>query len=101
MPTRATHAHLFADGRVMFWYTLNNAFIWDLGRGTFAAAATAGYNMLCPGHALLRDGRLLVVGGHFAHPLGMPYANVYDPAANAWPRLPDMNRSRWYPTATV
>src|SRR5439155_25981158 len=28
-------------------------------------------------------------------------ASIYDPRANTWTRVPDMNDGRWYPTVTL
>jgi galactose oxidase len=100
-PTVPIHMHLLADGRAMLWLALDSPYIWDLASGTFSAAASVGYNILCSGHTFLPDGRLLVSGGHVDTWIGLPFLAIYDPAANSWTQLPEMNRSRWYPTTTV
>jgi hypothetical protein len=42
-----------------------------------------------------------VTGGHVQNGWGLPDASIYDPFANAWTRLADMNNGRWYPTNTT
>src|SRR5256886_6359409 len=43
----------------------------------------------------------LVVGGHIQNFVGLPRASIYDPVADRWTALPDMNAGRWNPTATT
>jgi hypothetical protein len=61
-----------------------------------------GSNLFCAGHTLLVDGRPFVIGGDGPtdSAMGIPDTNIFDPAANAWTRVSDMNFARWYPTAT-
>src|SRR5262249_6229690 len=69
--------------------------------GQFRLAADLGYNHFCSGHAFLRDGMLLVAGGH---PPGAPpsaRAALYDPFHDSWRRIRNMDTFRWYGTATT
>lgn len=56
-------------------------------------------NLFCSGHTFLSDGRLLVVGGHFADSKGLQQSCVYDSVADTWTPSNDMNHGRWYPSA--
>src|SRR5262249_20747943 len=103
-PLVAVHAHMLPTGKVLLWaYGEDPRRIWDPAADTVAATIPAGpgYNIFCVGHAFLGDGRLLVVGGHIQNGWGLPNASIYDPGADTWTRLPDMNAGRWYPTATA
>lgn len=103
-PLVAVHAHMLPTGKVLLWaYGEDPRRLWDPATDTIAATIPAGpgYNVFCVGHAFLGDGRLLVVGGHVQNGWGLPNASIYDPVADTWSRLPDMNAGRWYPTATA
>jgi Domain of unknown function (DUF1929)/Kelch motif/Fibronectin type III domain len=103
-PYRPIHAQLLPSGKVMFWDSYANADfpqLWDPGSGSITAAAQAGYNIFCASFSFLADGRLLVLGGHVSDNVGLAYAAIYNPAANSWTRLPDMNAGRWYPASTT
>jgi len=98
---KAIHAHLLPTGNVLFWPKADQAQFWDPATNSITAAATAGVNIFCSGHAFLPDGRLLVAGGHVVNYVGLPNAYTYDPLTNVWTRLPDMNNARWYPSSTI
>ncbi len=66
-------------------------------------------DVFCSGHAFLFDGRLLVSGGtrrydRLRFGVGIPpfrgtdSSYIFDPTTEAWTRMPDMRRGRWYPT---
>ena len=74
-------------------------------------------DVFCSGHAMLRDGRVLVAGGteafpnevggiHHPHFPGLRDTWVFDPATSGWSRVAPMNfepgrtagGGRWYPT---
>jgi galactose oxidase len=99
----ATHTNLLPTGKVLTWneFDPREFHLWDPATGVVTVVAYPGYNAFCAGHALLADGRLLVSGGHIATNQGLPNASIYDPRANTWTRLPDMNAGRWYPTNTA
>jgi hypothetical protein len=80
----------------------DNSILWDPATETVTAAlAFSGFDIWCSGHSFLADGRLLVTGGAMYVEVGLPNAALYDPFADAWTPLPDMNAGRWYPTNTT
>lgn len=118
-PAVAVHTHLLPCGKVLFTSRRERGedldgvsstthkvagsipHIWDPATGKFddpVAPKPPGYNTFCGGHALMQDGRLFVAGGHIRDTDGLPNASIYDPVANDWTRLPDMNSGRWYPS---
>src|SRR4030095_6380418 len=71
--------------------------------GRLPAAQTGlAANIVCCGHSLLSDGKLLAVGGGGLNP-GSPtsiQAWKFDPMAQTWTRTAgNMSQQRWYPTA--
>ncbi len=107
-PTVPIHSHLLPTGKVLFWDRHDHALgwdgdprVWDPIQQEFAATPLPGYDIFCSGHGFLEDGRLLVAGGHIHDAVGEAKASVYDPFANTWDRLPNMNAGRWYPTNTT
>lgn len=101
LPIVAVHAHVLPTGKVLFYPYVDDPRLWDPATGVITSAAQAGYDIFCTGHSFLSDGRLLVTGGHIANNVGEPKASIYDPVANSWTRLPDMNAGRWYPSNTT
>src|SRR5690349_9051192 len=102
-PTRAVHAHLLPDGRVLFISYYDESLqpnIWDPATDTFAPTAPAAYALFCAGHTSLADGRVFIAGGHIADYTGYSHAVIYDPFKNSFTQVPDMNEGRWYPTTT-
>jgi hypothetical protein len=113
LPNVAIHTHLLPNGKVLFWgrrdqpnLTLDEHFctpqIWDPAtrattptpKPTLADGRTT-VNLFCSGHTFLPDGRLLVVGGHFADSKGIDQASIYDFRTNTWTAIPVMNNGRW------
>jgi hypothetical protein len=92
---------MLPTGKVLIYTYTDDPHLWDPATGTVTAAALAGYNTFCTGHAFLADGRLFVAGGHISNNVGLPNAAIYDPFTNSWTRLPDMNAGRWYPSNTI
>lgn len=103
----AIHAHLLPTGKVLYWdrhdFGDGTPRLWDPGSGTITAVPEPGmdYDIFCSGHSFLKDGGLLVTGGHIADNVGLASASTYDPFSNTWKRHPDMNAGRWYPTNTT
>ena len=105
-PFFPVHSHILPTGKVMIWpgdegISGNDPRSWDPANQSISSLARPGYDLFCTGHSFLADGRLFVAGGHIQNGVGLANASIYDPVANAWTALPDMNAGRWYPTATV
>lgn len=108
-PLVSIHLNLLPNGKILFWDrhgtnfggTDGDQYLWDVNANTFTKTPTNSYDLFCAGHALMPDGRLLVVGGHITDGDGEPKASIYDPVANTWTRITDMNLGRWYPTVTT
>ncbi len=113
VPSVPIHMHLLPTGKVMYWdrhgTDPNNPNVmwegapglWDPATQAFTELPMHDYDMFCAGHSLLADGRLFVSGGHIEDLIGEDKASIYDPFANTWLRLPNMNAGRWYPTSTT
>jgi hypothetical protein len=102
-PLVAIHATLLPSGDVLAWDGPGQnaaAFIWRPSTNTFTEKDPPA-NIFCAGHSLLPDGRLLVVGGHIQNFVGIPDANIFDPATSTWTQVMSMVFGRWYPTAIM
>jgi hypothetical protein len=102
----AIHAHLLPTGKVLYWdrhdYGDGTPRFWDPEGGiTEAPEPGHEYDIFCSGHSFLKDGGLLVTGGHLADNTGLASASTFNPFTNTWTRHPDMNAGRWYPTNTT
>jgi hypothetical protein len=101
----AAHAHLLANGSVLFWPSFDNGdnpTLWNPVTNTFTTPPKAAYNIFCSGHSQLQDGRLFVAGGHAGNQSdGLISSTVYDPNLNTWTQTSNMNAPRWYPTNTT
>ncbi len=73
---------------------------WDTLTNSFNSVPVPA-NIFCTAHEQMADGRIFTAGGHNggAH-LGLPVANIFDPATETWTALPNMGYPRWYPTTT-
>ena len=97
--------HHGPDGRILTWsgsgretwpsteesYTAT----WDPVSGSFSEYFYNGHNMFCSDLLSLDDGRVLGLGGRNT----VKFASIFDPVANNWRRIEDMNSARWYPTS--
>jgi hypothetical protein len=111
LPFFPTAMHVLPTGKVMFYGgdvqgsppggPADTAVAWDPATGQTTTLAGPGYDLFCAGHSYLADGTLLVTGGHVLNFVGLAYASTYDPFANRWTRVSDMNAGRWYPTNTT
>src|SRR4030095_3245748 len=101
LPDVSVHTCLMADGRVIFWDYSGNTRIWDPVTTAITTPAQPGRNTFCSGNSFLHDGKLFVPGGHIENTAGRASASFYDPAANTWTSVPNMNAGRWYPSSAV
>ena len=100
-PFVSVHTCLMPDGRVIFWDYSGNTRIWDPATTAITTPAQPGRNTFCSGNSFLPNGKLFVPGGHIQNNVGLASASFYDPAANSWTSVPNMNAGRWYPSSTV
>ncbi len=104
-PIVAVHSAVLTDGKVLVWDGWQNpqpTHVYDPHTGTFTTA-TPTDSLFCSGLAKLPDGRVLVAGGYGASStgmLGIVDTNIFNPATNAWTRVADMHKQRWYPDLT-
>ena len=100
-PVVDVHMHLLATGKVLMWGDRGDAQLWDPAnpRAGFTPV-TKTFRMYCSGHTILRDGRLLVVGGTSASTRGLRLATIFDPASGSWSATSSMAQGRYYPTIT-
>jgi hypothetical protein len=99
----AINAVLLPNGKVLtYGRNLHVPTLWTpASPSTFANLARPA-DFFCSGHTMLRDGRLLVTGGHAGrNNFGLKVAYIFDYRSNGWTRVPDMRNGRWYPTATT
>ena len=101
IPAVAVNLVLLRNNKVLFYQDGRTATVWDYLHGTFTGVPTSA-NLFCSGHALLADGRVLIVGGYGGtSSYGIANAEIFDPANNSWTAVPNMSYKRWYPTATT
>jgi hypothetical protein len=100
-PIFVVHAAVLRTGKVLLWSGTAEvgdpleSRVWDPATGTMTMQAY-GEDLFCSGHSFLPDGRLLVAGGA---PIGsMRSTHIFDPTAEAWTKVADMQEARWYPT---
>jgi hypothetical protein len=99
-----THVMVLPTGKILYYSSYGdglNPHFWDPETNAVTTAPLPGYNLFCSGHSFLADGKLFVTGGHIDDYVGYIHATIYDPFANTWTRVPDMNAGRWYPTNTT
>jgi hypothetical protein len=98
-PIVAIHVMLLPTGRVLSIGKTGTPQVWDPATGAFTPFP-APANLFCSGHALLSDGRVLVVGGHISEGRGLPNITLFSDATG-WISSTPMAQGRWYPTATT
>jgi hypothetical protein len=102
LPAVAVNLILLSNGKVLFYQDGATATVWDYTNNQFTSVPVS-VDLFCSGHALLRDGRVLVVGGYGGGggSIGIANAEIFDPATNSWTAVPHMAYKRWYPNATT
>jgi DNA-binding beta-propeller fold protein YncE/fibronectin type 3 domain-containing protein len=98
LPYRPVHSILLPNGKVLLYPAGDDPRLWDPLPDTLVATPKFTYNPFCSSHAHLADGRVLIAGGHIANNIGLPNTAIYDPVANTFTRMQDMNAGRWYPS---
>jgi hypothetical protein len=101
LPAVAVNLVLLKNNKVLFYQDGASATVWDYANNSFNSVPIS-VDLFCSGHALLADGRVMVVGGYgSSNPIGLANAEIFDPAADTWTPVPNMQYRRWYPTATT
>ena len=98
-PVLSIHASALPDGEVLTWgRSYGQETLWDPTTGGFQNIASPA-DLFCSGHALLPDGRLLVMGGHSGTDnIGIAVTNLFDYGSRTWSPGPTMQNGRWYPS---
>ena len=73
------------------------SFVIDPTTGATASPATK-HHLFCSGHALLPDGRVVIMGGHGDE---VRAVHLFDPTSVTLEHHDDLQHGRWYPTVTV
>ncbi|MGQ0778152.1 MAG: galactose oxidase-like domain-containing protein, partial [Pseudonocardiales bacterium] len=95
------HAAVLHTGKVLLWAGTAEvgdplvSRLWDPVTD-IRTGQSYGEDLFCSGHAFLPDGRLCVAGGAPAGSLASTH--IFDPVAETWTKVADMNEARWYPT---
>jgi hypothetical protein len=96
-PDTVCTTFLLTDGTVLAqgvstnkWYRLTPAANGNYANGTWATMADSVNGPLYYASGILRDGRLIVVGGeyNFGAPVWLVAAEIYNPVTNTWTTLP-------------
>jgi hypothetical protein len=101
-PAVAVDLILLQNNRVLFYQDGSTPTVWDYVAGTFTNVPMSA-DLFCSGHAVMSDGRILVVGGYgeSGTTYGIKSAEIFDPTNLTWTSVPDMQFRRWYPNATT
>ncbi|MGH7512197.1 MAG: galactose oxidase-like domain-containing protein [Gemmatimonadales bacterium] len=102
-PAVAINAVLLPNGKILtYGRNLHVPTLWNPSSPSTFTDLTRPADFFCSGHALLRDGRVLVTGGHSGRDnFGIKVAYIFDYRTNGWTRAADMRNGRWYPTSTT
>src|SRR5688572_8686791 len=90
-PIISVHTIVLPTGNVMFYPYGDDPYLWNPANSSLTQLPRVGYNIFCTAHSVLADGRVFVTGGHIENNRGLNDASYYNPFANTWTRLPDMN----------
>ncbi|MBT8101519.1 MAG: tandem-95 repeat protein, partial [Gammaproteobacteria bacterium] len=103
LPWRPVHSIVLPTNEVMIYASTHigrGPSLWDPSAGTLSPAPPFGYNAFCNAHVSTADGRIFFSGGTVdnLNNVGLTNADIYDPVANTFSPVPDMNAGRWYPS---
>ncbi len=102
-PLVAIHAALARTGKLAVWGNAD----FDASAGIEAVVNLASgashfpaehHHLFCSGHAMLPDGRVVIIGGHME---GVTGVHVFWPDDDFFEHVTDMQDGRWYPTCTA
>jgi chitodextrinase len=101
LPIVAVHAALLPNGTILMSDAQNSfgsdARVWDPATNA-TTTKTAPSNVFCGATDQMKDGRILMVGGHQGAHYGITDTNIFNPATNSWSSAAQMAYPRWYPT---
>ena len=99
----AVNLILLQNNQVLFYQDGSTPTVWNYVQHTFAAVPYSVANLFCSGAAMMKDGRIFVAGGYgnSATTIGITNAEIFDPVAQTWTAVPDMQYRRWYPNVTT
>jgi hypothetical protein len=102
LPAVAVNLILLQNNQVLFYQDGATPTVWNYVQNTFTSVPESA-DLFCSGHALLSDGRVLVVGGYgeSSNTIGLANAEIFDPVGQTWTSIPNMRYPRWYPNATT
>jgi hypothetical protein len=103
-PIVAVHAALLPNGKVLAWDSDSagpGVQVWNPTTNTFTSVPYNADNLFCAGLALLRDGKVLLAGGHIVNYVGITGATLFNPVTQQWTATASMAFPRWYPTVTT
>jgi hypothetical protein len=102
LPAVAVDLILLQNNQVLFYQDGSTPTVWNYVQNTFTSVPESA-DLFCSGHALLSDGRVLVVGGYgdSSNTIGIANAEIFDPVSQTWTSVPNMRYRRWYPNATT
>jgi hypothetical protein len=103
LPAVAVNLILLQNNQVLFYQDGSTPTVWNYVQNTFAAVPYSAANLFCSGAAMMKDGRIFVAGGYGNSPttIGITNAEIFDPVAQTWTAVPDMQYRRWYPNVTT
>jgi len=103
LPAVAVNLILLQNNQVFFYQDGSTPTVWDYAQSTFTTMPYSAANLFCSGAAMLKDGRIFIAGGYGNSPstIGIANAEIFDPVARTWTKIPDMQYRRWYPNVTM
>jgi chitodextrinase len=101
LPIVAVHSALLPNGSILMSDAQTSfgadARVWDPVTNA-TVTKTAPSNVFCGATDQMKDGRIIMVGGHQGAHYGTTDTNIFDPATSSWASRAQMAHPRWYPT---